>query len=139
MCSSDLAADYAKLEEGNVENPAQQKQWAIEAYNLKTLVGNGVKLVLGTDGNTPYAPHMEIADEVSAGLTPMQVIVAATGDAAAFLKVTDAGTLKAGKSADFIVLDANPVDDIKNTRKINAVYLRGTAVDRAGYAAKWTK
>jgi imidazolonepropionase-like amidohydrolase len=128
-------AEYAKLEETNVDNPAQQKQWAIEAYNLKTLVDNGVTLVLGTDGDVPWGPHGEIADEVSAGLTPMQVLVAATGNAAAFLKVTDAGTLKAGKSADFIVLDANPLDDIHNTRKISAVYLRGTAVDRAAIKA----
>ena len=51
--------------------------------------------------------------------------------------MNDLGTLANGKSADFIVLDANPLDDIKNTRRINAVCLRGTAVDRAGLRAKW--
>ena len=47
--------------------------------------------------------------------------------------MTDAGTLETGKSADFIVLDANPLDDIANTRKISSVYLRGAAVDRSSY------
>ena len=59
----------------------------------------------------------------------MQVIVAATRNSAEFLRMNDAGTLAANKSADFIVLDANPLDDIANTRRISSVYLRGAAVD----------
>jgi imidazolonepropionase-like amidohydrolase len=78
-----------------------------------------------------------MADMVTAGMTPAQVIVASTRNAAEFMKITDAGTVEAGKSADFIVLNANPLDDITNTRKIADVYLRGTAVDRAGLRAKW--
>jgi imidazolonepropionase-like amidohydrolase len=72
-----------------------------------------------------------MVDMVLAGMTPMQVIVAATRNGADFLRIADAGTLQAGKSADFIVLDANPLDDITNTRRISAVILRGTALDRA--------
>ena len=75
---------------------------------------------------------------VASGMTPAQVIVAATRNAAELLKVTDAGTVAARKSADFIVLDANPLDDITNTRRIAAVYLRGSQVDRAGLRARWT-
>jgi imidazolonepropionase-like amidohydrolase len=69
-------------------------------------------------------------DMVLAGMTPMQVIVAATRNSAEFLRIADTGTLQTGKSADFIVLDANPLDDITNTRRISAVMLRGAAVDR---------
>jgi imidazolonepropionase-like amidohydrolase len=68
---------------------------------------------------------------VMAGMTPTQVIVAATRNSADFLRMPEAGTLQAGRSADFIVLDANPLDDITNTRRISAVYLRGAPVDRA--------
>jgi imidazolonepropionase-like amidohydrolase len=57
--------------------------------------------------------------------------MSATRNGAELLKIDNAGTLESGKSADFIVLDANPLDDIKNTRKISAVYLRGVAVDRS--------
>ena len=64
-------------------------------------------------------------------MTPAQVIVSATRNAADFLKLTDMGTMATGKSADFLVLDANPLDDIKNTRRISSVYLRGAAVDRS--------
>jgi imidazolonepropionase-like amidohydrolase len=70
-------------------------------------------------------------DMVVAGMTPMQVLVASTRNSAEFLRIADAGTLQAGMSADFMVLDANPLDDITNTRRIAAVYLRGAAVDRA--------
>jgi imidazolonepropionase-like amidohydrolase len=58
------------------------------------------------------------------------VIVAATRGGAELMQLTDVGTLAAGKSADFLVLEANPLDDIRNTRRIAAVFLRGTAVDR---------
>jgi imidazolonepropionase-like amidohydrolase len=74
-----------------------------------------------------------MADMVAAGMTPAQVIVAATRNAAAFLQLEDTGTVETGKIADFLVLDANPLDDIANTRRIADVYLRGAAIDRAGF------
>ncbi len=122
--------DYAKLEAANTDRPLAQQFFGIQARNLAKLNAAGVRITLGTDGNTPWAPHEEMADMVAAGMTPMQVIVAATRNSAEFLRLAEAGTLQAGKSADFIVLDANPLDDITNTRRISAVVLRGAAVTR---------
>src|SRR5262249_49891052 len=116
------AADFQKLEAANKDDPKAQAFYGIQARNTAKLSAAGVKIVVGTDGNTPYAPHVEMEDMVAAGMTPMQVIVAGTKNAAEFLKVADAGTIEAGKSADLLVLDANPLDDIKNTRKISSVY-----------------
>lgn len=126
-------ADLAALEKNNTARPEAQAAFAIQARNLARMSAAGVRIVLGTDGNTPYAPHVEMADMVAAGMSPAQVIVAATSSGAAFLRMSDAGTLAPGKSADFIVLDANPLDDITNTRRISSVYLRGAQVNRAAY------
>ncbi|MBM3817464.1 MAG: amidohydrolase family protein [Acidimicrobiia bacterium] len=125
------AAELQKLEMGNTDNAQAQQAFGIQARNLKKMSDAGVRVILGTDGNTAWQPHVEMADMVASGLTPMQVIVASTRNGAEFLRMADAGTIAADKSADFIVLDANPLDDITNTRKINRVFLRGDEVNRA--------
>ncbi len=127
------AAEWAKLEAGNTDQPQAQTAFGIQARNLAEMNAAGARIATGTDGNTPWAPHVEMEDMVAAGMTPMQVIVASTRNAAEFLRIPDMGTLERGKSADFIVLDANPVDNITNTRRIASVYLRGVAVNRATY------
>jgi imidazolonepropionase-like amidohydrolase len=127
------AADFAALQKGNTNRPDAQAFWAIQARNLAKMNAAGVGIVVGTDGNSPYAPHFEMADMVAAGMAPTQVIAAATVNGARFLKMNNTGTIESNNSADFIVLDANPLDDITNTRKISAVYLRGAAVDRSSY------
>src|SRR5260370_6081751 len=124
------AAEMQRVEQANTDRPKAQEFYGIQARNLAKLSAVGVRIILGTDGNPPWGPHVEIADMVAAGMTPMPVIVASTRNAAEFLRMADAGTLEVGKSADFIVLDANPLDDIANTRRISAVYLRGAAVAR---------
>lgn len=105
----------------------------VQARNLKRLSDAGVRIGFGTDSGTSvgWTDHEELTDMVSAGLTPAQVIVAATKTSAGILKLDQLGTVETGKSADFMVLDANPLDNIANTRKISAVYLRGKKVDRA--------
>jgi len=130
--------ELKKLQDAATDRPAAQKAFGIQARNLAKLNAAGVRIALGTDGNASWSPHAEMADMVASGMTPAQVIVAATRNSADLLRLTDLGTVEAGKSADFIVLDANPLDDITNTRRIASVYLRGTAVDRAALRARWT-
>ncbi len=127
-----------ELQDAAIDRPAAQEAFAIQARNLAKLNEAGVRIAFGTDGSAGWSPHAEMADMVAAGMTPAQVIVAATRNSADLLQLTDVGTVEAGKSADFIVLDANPLDDITNMRRIDQVYLRGTAVDRAALSARWT-
>lgn len=103
--------------------------------NLKKLSDAGVKIGFGTDtGGGPsrfqgYFEHWEMELMVEAGLSPMQVIQAATRSAAEFLRTEkDLGTLQAGKWADLIVLARNPLDDIKNTRTIETVMIAGNKI-----------
>jgi imidazolonepropionase-like amidohydrolase len=132
-------AELEKLQAGAAkDDPEAQKLFGIQARNLAKLNAAGIKIAMGTDGNTPYGPHLEMADMVAAGMSPRDVIVAATRNSAEVMRLPDLGTIAAGKSADFVVLDANPLDDIANTRRINAVYIRGAAVDRAALRARFT-
>jgi imidazolonepropionase-like amidohydrolase len=121
-------AQLAMLEQASTDRPIAQQFYGIQARNLAKLNAAGVRITLGTDGNRAWGPHEEMEDMAAAGMTPMQVIVAATRNSAEFMRLADTGTLQAGKSADFIVLDANPLDDITNTRRISSVVLRGAAV-----------
>jgi imidazolonepropionase-like amidohydrolase len=123
--------ELAKVQAGATDRPAAQAAWGIQARNLKKLADAGMTIAVGTDGNTAWAPHVEMADMVASGMTTMQVIVAATKNGADFLRMSDTGTIAAGKNADLLVLYGNPLDDITNTRRIADVYLKGVAVDRA--------
>jgi imidazolonepropionase-like amidohydrolase len=130
-----------KMQEAEAaRKPGVPEAFAIQARNLAKLNAAGVRIGMGTDGpSAGWNPHVEMADMVAAGMTPAQVVVAATRTSAEILQRPDLGTVAAGKSADFIVLDANPLDDITNTRRIASVYLRGTAVDRVGLRARWIR
>jgi imidazolonepropionase-like amidohydrolase len=102
--------------------------------NLKRLADAGVKIGFGTDTGPPgrfpgYGEHWEMELMVEAGLTPAQIITAASKTAAEFLGAgKDLGTIERGHWADLIVLGANPLDDIRNTRRIEAVYIAGNKV-----------
>lgn len=111
---------------------------------LRRLAAAGVDFLLGTDaGAVPnhffgYSGHRELEIYTRMGLTPMEALVAATSRPAEHLGLADRGVIESGRSADFVVLDANPLDDIRNTRRIARVYLRGEEVDRAGLRDAWT-
>jgi imidazolonepropionase-like amidohydrolase len=107
----------------------------------KKLINAGMKLVFGSDNGAAgrgfgWYNQMELESWVTMGFTPAEAIVMATRDPAEVAKI-NTGIVAAGRSADFIVLDANPLENIANTRKIAKVYLRGQEVDRAGLRAKW--
>ena len=99
--------------------------------NLKLLADGGVTIAMGTDSGTQlgrwqgYFEHVELELMVEAGLTPMQALVAATGDGARVMHLDELGTLEPGKWADFVVLNANPLAEIKNTRQIHSVWVAG--------------
>ncbi len=101
--------------------------------NLKKVSDAGLPVVMGTDTGPParfqgFFEHLELEYMIQAGLTPMQIIVSATSSAARFLHAADLGTLAPGKQADFVVLGGNPLDDIKNTRQIESVWIGGKKV-----------
>jgi imidazolonepropionase-like amidohydrolase len=124
------------------ENSAREE---ILSYNVKQMVASGARLVLGTDAGIAsrhafgWADHHEIARWVELGVTPSEAIIAATSRPAELLGLKDLGTLATGKSASFIVLEANPLENIKNMRQISSVYLAGEKLDREGMLSAFTK
>ena len=127
------------------ERARAQAAWDKLAAGIKRLSDAGVAIGAGTDGGGQqgdqfigWTMHAELENLVMAGIPPARVLVAATKTSAAILGQDDLGTVAPGKGANFVVLDANPLDDITNTRRISAVYLRGRSVDRARLRNTWT-
>ncbi len=123
--------ELAEMQAAATESLPAQRAFNIQASNLAALYEAGVAIAFGTDGSTAWAPHLEMEDMVRSGMDPGDVIFAATLSSAQLVGLaSELGSISPGKSADFIVLDADPTEDITNTRRISAVYLRGTALDR---------
>jgi imidazolonepropionase-like amidohydrolase len=129
------APGYADTVNHDPQTAQHRKDFAIGQQNLKRLFDAGVNVGFGTDsgalpGRIPgFAEHHELELMVRAGLTPLQAITAATGENAKLLHSPDRGTIAVGKSADLLVVDGDPLTDIRNTQKIYAVYHDGRGVE----------
>jgi imidazolonepropionase-like amidohydrolase len=124
-------------------SPNAETREKMLAANFPKMIASGARIVLGTDAGITnrysfgWADHHELARYVQFGLTPSQAIVCATRAPAELIGIKDMGTLAIGKSADFVVLNGNPLENIRNLRQISAVYLRGSKLDREALLAKW--
>jgi imidazolonepropionase-like amidohydrolase len=111
--------------------------------NFQAMRAAGARIVVGTDAGVRNVltfgsgAHSAMAAFVMLGMTPAQAIEAGTALAAESIGLTDVGRLATGTHADFVVLNANPLDNIANTRQISAVYLGGVKIDRDAMQAKW--
>lgn len=123
-----------------VQNNAAAQQYKaslpIAMANVKTLADAGVQIAMGTDSGPParfqgYFEHLEMSMMQDAGMSPMQILHSATGGAASCMGLSDTGTLEPGKWADMIVLGADPISDIRNTRSIEEVWIAGNLVPRS--------
>lgn len=125
-------------------NPnAPPRGYVLTLRNEKMESDAGIRIVIGGDtgggeGWFPgYTEHRELQSLAEAGIAPLQVIHDGTQAGADLLGLREMDSLVVGKRADFIVLNANPLDHMKNTRNISAVYVDGKAIDRAGMRERW--
>ena len=118
-----------------------RERYAILERSLRKLSAAGANIVLGADTGVQdhlfgLAEHLELEAMVAAGMAPAQALVAATSRAAEYLQLADRGSLAPGKRADLLVLDASPLDDIINTRRISRVFIAGAEIDRSALRAQ---
>jgi imidazolonepropionase-like amidohydrolase len=118
-----------------------RERYAILERSLAKLGAAGARVMLGADTGVEdhlfgLAEHLELQAMVDAGMTPAQVLLAATSRAAEYLHLDDRGSLVPGKRADLLVLDASPLDDIVNTRRISRTFVNGVEIDRAALRAQ---
>jgi imidazolonepropionase-like amidohydrolase len=119
-------------------SPSGPTSYEMQVRSLAKLHKAGVTIALGDDSGIQnsfpgYAALQQLERLAESGMTPQQVLVAATRTPAELLRIPELGSIAAGKSASFIVLDANPLENLANARKISSVYLRGQQVDRPAF------
>ena len=136
-----LQEHWGEVHHKNIISRFVAREFEEQGRNAMQLRAAGMRIVMGTDTGQNrhwigYFAHMVLESFVGFGMTPAEAIVAATRDSAE-IGGFNTGMVAAGRQADFIVLDANPLDSISNTRRINKVYLRGEEVPRAAMAARW--
>jgi imidazolonepropionase-like amidohydrolase len=138
-------AEFAKRPPPAPNAQPYEVQRSRAARMAKVMLDGGARLAIGTDSGAipnyppgfPYHRELELASRI--GMTPQQIITAATKAGAEALRLDkEMGTLEVGKTANLLILNANPLDDIKNTRKVASVYLQGKEVDRAALRKRLT-
>ena len=140
------AEEVAKIEAAFRQRDPQAAADARERYeilerSLAKLQAAGANIVLGADTGVEdhlfgVAEHLELQAMVDAGMSPAQALIAATSRAAEYLNLADRGSLVPGKRADLLVLDANPLDNIVNIRRISRTFINGVEIDRAALRAQ---
>ena len=114
---------------------AQKRNYQLEIRLVQMMRRSGVRFMIGTDAETFYPAsfglHNELGLFVSAGFSSLEALQAATINPSVYFgKTTDFGTVEVGKLADLVILEANPLDDIRNTGRIAGVVTAGRYLDR---------
>jgi imidazolonepropionase-like amidohydrolase len=128
----------ATIKQREAKGNPPDELFELHCRNLRKIHGAGMVIGLGTDGTGDgIGVHEQLTAYTQCGMTPMEAIVSGTGTNARILKLDRMGTIAVKKEADFIVLNANPLDDIGNTRRISSIYLRGKEIDRKALRARF--
>ena len=131
------APEYQERIRNSQSAQTYKTQLEVAKQNLKLLSDAGIRIAMGTDTGPAarfqgYFEHGELGLMVDSGLTPMQAIVASTGDAATCMGLDSLGTLSAGKWADFVVFAGNPANNIADSHTVESVWIAGNTVPDAG-------
>jgi imidazolonepropionase-like amidohydrolase len=127
---------FFDVKSDNMGSGYMQEVWKNSQASLRMVIGRGVKIILGTGAGAPVvfhglAPHDELRLMLAAGMPAMEALKAATKTAAEFIGIDkQVGTLEAGKQADILIVEGNPLEDIQATKRIRAVLRGGAEVDR---------
>ena len=144
IAAEDLQRLHASYERRSAEGVARARvTYGRMQESVKRLKAAGVTIGFGTDGGAvrdhvhAFTDHRELQLMVEAGLSPLEALVAATGTSATLTGQTTLGRVAAGMTADFVVLDGNPLEDIRATRRIVSVYSKGIEINRPALRAAW--